>query len=217
MLYDGFTGGQELIGNISVSLAYETLTSPLRSPLSSPPQSVQPTLKRPFRKTQQAIFLYFGLFTGEYVARVRSNVDRLNKPRIIISLRISQSPLPIFRLRSGGKRPIGPHFPTSIWPIAPSRWTIRRRTRPIARSALPPLFSPARVSFPGRFHPCRGTVFANGAPLAGATVQSAAAELPYLTGEDGEFVLFFTQNQRCRRNDHFTSNARASSGRATNY
>jgi hypothetical protein len=36
-------------------------------------------------------------------------------------------------------------------------------------------------------------VFANGAPLAGATVQSAAAELQYLTDQDGEYVLFFTQ------------------------
>ena len=74
MLYDGFTGGQELVGDISISLSYEPLTSPLSSPLNSPPQSFQPALQRPYRKAPQAVFLYFGLLTGDYIAQVRSNL-----------------------------------------------------------------------------------------------------------------------------------------------
>src|SRR5262249_425950 len=71
LLYDAFTGARELIGDISVSLSYGTLTSPL----TSPPLLFQQTLKKPYPKAPKATFLFFGLLTGEYIAHIRSNVD----------------------------------------------------------------------------------------------------------------------------------------------
>jgi hypothetical protein len=194
MLYDGFTGAQELIGNISVSLSYETLTSPLMSPLTSPPQFFQQTFKRPFRKTPQATFLFFGLFTGEYVAHVRSNVglpDQTPQYYLPADVSITVADLPV---TVPVQQPIWPAFPDinladSTKPLDDPTQNAAYRTQRLAATLQPSTAYP----FPAGSTLVRGTVFANGAPLAGATVQSTAAELQYLTGEDGEFVLFFTQ------------------------
>src|SRR5262245_60147277 len=107
LLYDGFTGAQELIGNISVSLSYGTLTSPL----TSPPVLFQQTLKKPYPKAPKATFLFFGLLTGEYIAHIRSNVDLPDQTPpyylptdILISVTDIPSDVPV-------QKPVWPAFP----------------------------------------------------------------------------------------------------------
>jgi hypothetical protein len=190
MLYDGFTGAQELIGSISVSLSDETLTSPL----TSPPQFFQQTHKSPFRKTPQATFLFFGLFAGEYIAHVRSNVglpDQTPQYYLPTDVSITVADLPI---TVPVQQPIWPAFPDitladSTKPLDDPTQNASYRAQRLAATLQPSTAYP----FPAGSTLVRGTVFASGEPLAGATVQSAAAEVQYLTGEDGEFVLFFTQ------------------------
>jgi hypothetical protein len=194
MLYDGFTGGQELVGDISISLSYEPLTSPLGSPLNSPPQSFQPTFKRPYRKAPQAVFLYFGLLTGEYVAHVGSNVDlpEQTPPYYLpADISIAVADLPV---TAPVQQPIWPAFPDinladDTKPLDDPTQNPAYRAQRLAATLQPSTAYP----FPAGSTLVRGTVYINGTPLAGATVQSSAAQLPYLTGEDGGFVLFFTQ------------------------
>jgi hypothetical protein len=194
MLYDGFSGSQELAGDISISLAYETLTSPLSSPIGSPPGSFQPVIQRPYRKTPQAIFLYFGLLTGEYVAHVRSNMDlpEQSPPYYLpADIRITVAGLPI---TTPVQQPIWPAFPDI---------NLADNTKPLDDPTQNPAYLTQRLAatlqpstaypFPAGSTLVRGTVYANGEPLSGATVESSISQLPYLTGEDGGFVLFFTQ------------------------
>ena len=144
MLYDGFTGGQQLVGDISISLSYEPLTSPLSSPLNSPPQSFQPALQRPYRKAPQAVFLYFGLLTGDYIAQVRSNLGSPQQaPPYYLTADISITVANI-SVSVPVQGAVWPAFQTSSWPTAPNRWMIRPRIRPIGRNALPLRFSLAR-------------------------------------------------------------------------
>jgi hypothetical protein len=190
LLYDGFTGAQELIGNISVSLSSETVNSPP----TSPPQLFQQAFKRPFRKAPQATFLFFGLLTGEYIAHVRSNVDLPDQtPQYYlpadVSVNVADLPVTV-----PVQQPIWPAFPDinladSTKPLDDPAQTPAYRAQRLAATLQPS----AAYPFPFGSTLVRGTVFANGAPLAGATVHSVAAELQYLTDDDGEFVLFFTK------------------------
>ena len=194
MLYDGFTGAQELIGEISVSLSYETLTSPLTSPLASPPDFFQPTLNKPIRKPPLATFLFFGLLTGDYIAQVRSNNDSPGQtpPFYLpadISITVSDLPITV-----PVQPPIWPAFPDikladSTKPLNDPTQNAAYRAQRLAATLQPTTAYP----FPVGSTLVRGTVFANGVALAGATVQSPAADLQYVTGADGGFVLFFTQ------------------------
>jgi hypothetical protein len=190
LLFDGFTGGPELIGELSVSLSDETVTSPPKSPL----QFLQQTFQTPFRKSPQATFLFFDVLAGEYLAHVRSNVDLPDKtpPYYLpadILVNVADPPVAV-----PAQNPIWPAFPDinladSSKPLDDPTQNPAYRTQRLAATLQPSTAYP----FPAGSTLVRGTVFANGAPLAGATVQSAAAELQYLTGQDGEYVLFFTQ------------------------
>jgi hypothetical protein len=190
LLYDGFTGAQELIGDISVSLAREIVSSPL----TSPPQLFDRTLPKPFRKTPQATFLFFGLIPGTYIARVESNVNVPGQtPQYYLptELSVNVAELPAALLVQA---PIWPAFPDinladSSKPLDDPGQTPAYRTQRLAATLQPSTAYP----FPEGSTLVRGTVFAHGAPLAGATVQRVADDLRYLTGDDGEFVLFFTQ------------------------
>jgi hypothetical protein len=189
-LFDGFTGGPELVGSISVSLSGETVTSPPNSPL----QYLQQTFPAPFRKSPQAIYLFFDLLTGEYLARVRSNADSPDQapPYYLpadISINVADLPVAV-----PAQNPIWPAFPDlnladSSKPLDDPTQNPAYRTQRLAATLKPSTAYP----FPGGSTLVRGTIFANGAPLAEATVQSAVAELQYLTDQDGEYVLFFTQ------------------------
>lgn len=194
MLYDGFTGGQQLVGDISISLSYEPLTSPLSSPLNSPPQSFQPALQRPYRKAPQAVFLYFGLLTGDYIAQVRSNLGSPQQaPPYYLTADISITVANIS---------VSVPVQGAVWPAFPDI-KLADSTKPLDDPTQNPAYRAQRAAatlqpstaypFPAGSTLVRGTVYASGTPLAGATVQSSAAELPYLTAADGGFVLFFTQ------------------------
>jgi hypothetical protein len=188
LLYDGFTGAQELIGDISVSLS-KTVTSPLSSPLQ-----LQQTLQMPFRKTPQATFLFFELLTGEYIAQIRSNVDLPDQtPPYYLAADLSVNVADL---------PFAVPVRQAIWPAFPDI-NLADSTKPLDDPTQNPAYRAQRLAatlqpstaypFPAGSTLVRGTVFANGVPLAGATVHSVAAELQYLTGDDGEFVLFFTK------------------------
>jgi len=190
LLFDGFTGGPELIGELSVSLSGETVTSPPKSPL----QFLQQTFQTPFRKSPQATFLFFDVLAGEYLAHVRSNVDLPDKtpPYYLpadILVNVADPPVAV-----PAQNRIWPAFPDinladSSKPLDDPTQNLAYRTQRLAATLQPSTAYP----FPAGSTLLRGTVFANGAPLPGATVQSSAAELQYLTGQDGEYVLFFTQ------------------------
>ena len=194
MLYDGFTGGQELVGEITISLSYEPLTSPLSSPLNSPLPSFELAVKPPYRKGPQAVFLYFGLLTGEYIAHVRSNLDspQQTPPYYLpadISITVAELPV-----TNPVQQPIWPAFPDinladNTKPLDDPTQNPAYRAQRLAATLQPSTAYP----FPPDSTLVRGTVYANGTPLAGATVQSSAAESPYVTTADGGFVLFFTQ------------------------
>jgi hypothetical protein len=190
LLYDGFTGSQELIGEITISLSHETLASPPSSPLSS----FELVIKPPYRKGPRAVFLYFGLLTGEYVAQVRSNLESLQQaPPYYLP-----ADIPITVAELPGSVPVQ----QPVWPAFPNV-NLADNTKPLDDPTQTPAYRAQRLAatlqpstaypFPPGSTLVRGTVYANGIPLAGATVQSSAAELTYLTAADGGFVLFFTQ------------------------
>ncbi len=194
LLYDGFTGAQQLVGDITVSLINETLTSPLHEMPSSPLGTDQITPQRTFRKTPHAIFLFFGLSPGVYSLHVRSNDASLDQTPAYylpadVSVEVTDLPIAI-----GAQKPIWPAFPDIN--LADSTKPLTDPTQPEAyraqRSAAT-LQPTTAYPFPAGSTLVRGTVFANGAPLAGASVQKVGDALSYPTGDDGGFVLFLTE------------------------
>jgi hypothetical protein len=193
LLYDGFTGAQELIGDISVSLVNETPGSPLHETITSPPVPSQRRPQTPFRKTPQATFLFLGLFPGAYIAQVRSNVDVPDQTPpyylpadVLVSVAVLPVAVPI-------QKPIWPAFPDIN--LADGAKPLNDPTQPEAYRAqlLAATLQPSTAyPFPAGSTLVRGTVLANGAPLAGVTLQRVGDDLQYPTGDDGGFVLFFT-------------------------
>jgi len=189
LLYDGFTDGQELMGSVSVSLENQT-SSPLTSPLQlfrQPPQT-------PFQKAPQATYLFFGLVPGAYVAHVRSNVDLPDGTPsyylpMDVSVNVTDPPSAVLDQKA-------------IWPAFPDI-TLADSTKPLDDPTQSPAYRAQRLAatlqpstaypFPSDATLVRGAVFADGVPLAGATVSRVSDDQRYLTGDDGEFVLFFKQ------------------------
>jgi hypothetical protein len=186
LLYDGFTGAHQLIGDISVSLVNETL--------SSPPVGGRMMQQGTFRKTPEATFLFFGLSPGAYSLQVRSNdalPDQTPPYYLSTDVPVNVTDLPVVL---AAQKPIWPAFPDinladSTKPLTdptqPEAYRAQRRAATLQPSTAYP--------FPAGSTLVRGTVLANGAPLAGAKVQRVGDDLQYLTGDDGGFVLFFTQ------------------------
>jgi hypothetical protein len=190
LLYDGFTGAQELIGNISVSLANETLTSPLTSPL----HRFQNTPQTTFRKTPLSTFLFFGLSRSVYIVHVRSNVDLPDQtPPYYLPADVSVNVVGL---------PIAIPVLKPVWPAFPDI-NLADGTKPLDDPTQPAAYREQRLAatlqpstaypFPAGSTLVRGTVLANGVPLAEATVQRVGDNLQYTTADDGGFVLFFTQ------------------------
>jgi hypothetical protein len=177
LLYDGFTGGQHLHGNVEVSLAEAKPRTP-RLPS--------------FQKKPEAIFLFFGLSPGTYNLQVRSNnghSDRMFQYYLPtdISITVADPPNLI-----PGQRPVWPVFPNVNLadpakllddPTQPAPYAVQRR----AATLQPAVGYP----FPGGATLVRGHVFANGKPLTGAKVQRVDDDLQYSTEDNGEFVLWF--------------------------
>jgi hypothetical protein len=194
LLYDGFTGAHELIGNISVSLVNEMLASPLHEAPGSPPTAGQKTPQETFRKTPEATFLFFGLSPGAYVLQVRSNgasPDQTPPFYLPADIPVNVTDLPVMVT---AQKPIWPAFPDINLadstkplpdPTQPEAYRAQRRAATLQPSTAYP--------FPAGSTLVRGTVLANGAPLAEARVQRVSDDLSYPTGDDGGFVLFFTQ------------------------
>jgi hypothetical protein len=189
LLYDGFTDAQELIGSISISLENQA-----SSPLSSPLQIFRQPSQTPFQKAPQATYLFFGLVPGAYIAQIRSNVDlpdRTPPYYLPTDVSVNVTDLPSAVLDQKG-----------IWPAFPDI-TLADSTKPLDDPTQSPAYRAQRLAatlqpstaypFPSDATLVRGAVFANGAPLAGAMVSRVSDDLRYLTADDGEFVLFFTQ------------------------
>jgi hypothetical protein len=190
LLYDGFTGAQQLIGNISVTLSGETVTSPPSSPL----QFLQQTLQTTLPKTSQATFLFFGLLTGEYIAHVRSNLNMPDQtPPYYLPADVSVTVSDLLDTIQV-QNPIWPAFPDINLADNTKRLDDPTQNPAYRAQRLAATLQPSTAyPFPAGSTLVRGTVFANGAPLAGAAVQCVAEKQQYLTDEGGEFVLFFTQ------------------------
>jgi hypothetical protein len=178
LLYDGFTGSQYLVGNIIVSLA----NKPGFRPLS------------PFQKTPQATFLFFGLSPATYTVQIRSTNESSNQtPQYYlptdVSVIVAEPPIAV-----PVQKPIWPAFPDinladGNKPLDDPRQPAAYRAQRRAAKLQPTVSYP----FPAGSTLVRGHVFADGKALAGATVQRVGDDLQYTTGEDGQFVLFFTQ------------------------
>lgn len=192
MLYDGFTGAQELVGDIAVSVFNEMLESPIQETPSSPPLASQLVRQWMFRKTPAATFLFFGLAPATYTLEVSSNRASPNQaPPYYLPAEISVTvtDLPIVTV---AQKPVWPAFPDINLadqtkplddPTQPEAYRVQRQAATLQPTTAYP--------FPIGSTLVRGTVFVNGLPLAGAKVQRLGDDLSYLTGGDGGFVLFF--------------------------
>jgi hypothetical protein len=174
LLLDGFNEGPELLGEIAVTLANA------------------PELK-PFQKKAEAAFFFFELPSGNYTVQVRSNPKRERPYYLPIDLPFA---VPM-------AHPAWPVFPDAVLadpalPLDhPDQFAPYRNQRRLA--TLQPT---TRYPFPAGAALVRGTVYANGVELPGATV-SATLQFQtnpprfevrsYLTEADGGFVLFFRQ------------------------
>jgi hypothetical protein len=187
LLYDGFTGAHQLIGDISVSIINEILTSP---PVADPVMR-----QWMFQKTPDATFLFFGLSPGAFTLRVRSNEaspDQIPPYYLPVDLSVGVPDPP---MQNGPlQKPVWPAFPDIKLadltkplddPTQPEAYRVQRQAATLQPSAAYP--------FPAGSTLARGTVFANGAPLAEAKVQRIGDHLSYTTGDDGGFVLYLNQ------------------------
>ncbi|MBV8282814.1 MAG: hypothetical protein JO347_12250 [Candidatus Eremiobacteraeota bacterium] len=171
LLFDRFTGLQQLVGRIAVSLAGKPSAGPFV----------------PFEKTPESTFLFFGLPPGNYTIQVQSNDETTQGlPPYYLPVQVPVTlPTP---------NPLWPAFPDVT--LADQTKQLDDPTQPLAyreqhqQATLQPSTA---YPFPAGSTLVRGTVLLNKTPLAGATVQKVGDDLQYPTGSDGEFALFFTQ------------------------
>jgi hypothetical protein len=172
ILFDQFTRTNRLFGTTTVRLA----DSPL----------VKPFL--PFSKASQAIFLFFRLPPGNYRVEVRSNEagQGINDPPYYLQVDVPITlPMP---------HPLWPAFPDALLanqnlPLDdPGQSAAYRQQR-----ALATLQPTTAYPFPEDATLIRGRVLAGNLPLSEARVGVAGSDLKYPTGDDGEFVIFFTR------------------------
>jgi hypothetical protein len=172
ILFDQFTQANRLLGNTTVRLADHPTVTPYL----------------PFPKTPQAVFLFFGLVPGDYRVEVRSNQTG---PGVI-------DPPYYFPVDVSVTLPM----PHPLWPIFPDV-SIADQNKPLddpgqtaayrEQRALVTLIPTTAYPFPEDATLVRGRVLAGDLPLAQARVGVAGGDLQYQTGDDGEFVIFFTR------------------------
>jgi hypothetical protein len=147
-----------------------------------------------FRKTPDAIFLFFGLAPGAYTLEVQSNrASRDQTPPYYLpadlSVTVTDPPIAV-----ATQKPVWPAFPDINLadqtkplndPTQPEAYRVQRQAATLQPTTAYP--------FPIGSTLVRGSVFANQRPLAGAKVQMIGDDLSYLTGDDGGFVLFLTE------------------------
>jgi hypothetical protein len=194
LLYDGFTGSSQLVGDVSVSIAPDTLASPPQQFFDSPPAPGSSTRQWILRKPPEAIFLFFGLLPGMYAIEVQSNDGRPDQtPPYYLPATISVEVSELPEIIALGK-PLWPAFPDitladSSKPLDDPTQTEAYRAQRQAATLRPTTAYP----FPAGATLVRGTVFVNGVPLSGANVQRVGDTQVYPTAADGGFVLFLTQ------------------------
>jgi hypothetical protein len=169
LLFDDFTGAQQLAGAIVVRMAARPAIKPFR----------------PFEK-ESGIYLFFDLPAGVYTIEVRSNRDgQLNElppfyfpADLNITLPMPHSLWPAFPdlALADDTKPLDD-------PAQPAAYRTQRQTATLRPTAAYP--------FPAGATLVRGTVFAGAIPLSGATVRRTGSATGYTTAENGEFVLSF--------------------------
>lgn len=173
MLYDGYTGAQRLLGDLTVSLAAKARLLP-------------------FQKVPEATFLFFDLPPGTYAVRIRSNGGLPGRmPQYYLPADLSVTVIDPGDLTLAHK---------PIWRVFPDVH-LADRGKPLDDPTQHPVYRAQRRAatlqpavaypFPAGATLVRGHVLANGKPVSGATVQRVGDDLRYPTGDDGEFVLFF--------------------------
>jgi hypothetical protein len=167
-LFDLVTGADELQGALTVRLKNQ----PLRKPYL------------PFVKTPEATFLFFALPEGNYTARIESDTDT-----------------PYYLPRE-----IGFSVPrrNELWPAIPEftladpRWPLDdlRQPETFRKQLAATLLRPTTAyPFPEGATLIRGVVMRQDAPLPGAAVEHVESGQAYLTGPQGEYVLYFADKE----------------------
>jgi hypothetical protein len=163
-LFDQFTRKRALLGKVKVSVA------------GKPP--VKPFVA--YQKEAGATFLFFDLPDGAYTFEIRSE---------------GQTPYYVARDIN-----ITLPMPDPLWPAFPNV-KLADEDLPLDDPAQPPPYRAQHLEatlepattypFPEGSTLVRGTVRSGPDPLAEATVQPLGEDFQYLTGESGEYVLFF--------------------------
>jgi hypothetical protein len=157
LLRDGFTGSDQLLGDVKVKSG----TFAGR------------------QKDSSGAFLFFDLPPGPQSFLVSSGVNTPYYQPITIAVTVP--------------------MPSLLWPAFPDR-TLADTSLPlddpgqpaayIAQRQLATLLPRTAYPFPSGTTLIRGAVLHGGLPLSAATVQAAGTDPAYVTGADGEFVLF---------------------------
>jgi hypothetical protein len=184
MLSDQFTETNQLAGRITVSIANQ----PFRPPFV------------PVQQPGQANFFFFDLPPALYTLQVRSNsagrIDDPNTPQL------DEPPYYLSERPYYFDVDVPIVFPPAHdhWPAFPDLLAadqtkpLNDLTQPVAfrqQRALAALQPTTAYPFPIGATLVRGAALVGGLPVANARVRRVADDLEYLTGPDGEFVLFF--------------------------
>jgi hypothetical protein len=167
-LFDQFTGKRELTGRMTVRVADKPKVKPFV----------------PFLKEDGATFLFFELPDGDYKIEVRSDEAKPYYLARDISITLP--------------------MPNPRWPAFPDV-TLADKDKPLDDPAQPAAYRTQRAAAtlqPTTAYPFpEGTTLVRGTVRTGTSVLSQAALQPlgpdfadvkiYVTGEDGEYVLFF--------------------------
>lgn len=182
ILFDGFTGQNRLEGLYADEQA-EKADEALAARDGDTTRLERHTTVRlrqrplvPFRKLPDSTFLLFEMPAGAYTVEVRSPVY------VARDIPLALPP----------QNPLWPAYPDVTLadedlpldaPAQPAAYSAQR-----ARATLQPS---VKYPFPAGATLVRGTVHAGGSALKGASVRRSGDANAYLTGDDGEYVLFF--------------------------
>ena len=184
MLSDRFTETNELLGRITVRIANQPFVKPF---VASQPATT-------------ANFLFFDLPPAPYTLQVRSNsAGRITEPNAIL---FDEPPYYLNEPAYYLPVDVPISFPVSHdrWPAFPDLLDADQ-AKPLDDPTQPLVFRQQRAlamlqptisyPFPVGATLVRGQVQSGGAPLANASVGRVGDQLQYLTGPDGQYVLFF--------------------------
>jgi hypothetical protein len=186
MLSDRFTETNQLAGRITVKVANQPFTKPFV----------------PLQVQGQTTFFFIDLPLAAHTLEVRSNsagrIDDPNHPQVDEPPYYLNEPPYYFNVDIPIAFPLAhdrwPGFPDLLQAI---------QTLPLDDPGQPLAFRQQRAAamlqpttaypFPVGATLVRGTVLAGNLPVENARVRRVGDDLEYLTGPDGEFVLFFKQ------------------------